>query len=77
MFDGDVYLPSASSAESCDTSYLSNKEKIEVASTVQPYEGEQRASSEYFTDNDGFSLAVFRSRSEQKSPVTEGFVRWV
>ena len=46
MFDSDVYLPSASCSESCDTSYSSNKEEMEVASTVQPYEGEPRASNE-------------------------------
>ena len=42
--DGDVYLLSASSTETCDTLYSSNKEEIEVASAVQPYEGELRAS---------------------------------
>ena len=42
--DGDVYLLSASSTETCDTLYSSNKEEIEVASAVQPYEGEPRAS---------------------------------
>ena len=40
MTDSDVYLPSASSSESCDTSYSSSREEMEVASTVQPYEGE-------------------------------------
>ena len=40
MSDSDVYLTSASSTESFDTSYLGNKEEMEVASTVQPYEGE-------------------------------------
>ena len=48
MTDNDVYLPSASSTESCDTSYSSSKEEMEVASTVQPYEGESRASNEDF-----------------------------
>ena len=52
MSDSDVYLPSASPTESCDTSYSSNKEEMEVASTVQPYEGEPRASNEDF-DEDG------------------------
>ena len=48
MTDSDVYLPSASSSESCDTSYSSSKEEMEVASTVQPYEGEPHASNEDF-----------------------------
>ena len=46
MSDNDVYLPSATSTESCDTSYWSSKEEMEVASTVQPFEGELRASNE-------------------------------
>ena len=33
MTDSDVYLPWASSTESCETSYLSSKEEMEVAST--------------------------------------------
>ena len=40
MSDSDVYLPSTSPTESFDTSYSSGKE-MEVASTIQPYEGEQ------------------------------------
>lgn len=36
----NVYLPSASSTESCDTSYSSSKEEMAVASTVKPYKGE-------------------------------------
>ena len=48
MTDSDVYLPSASSSESCDTSYSSSKEEMEVASTAQPYEGEPRAPNEDF-----------------------------
>ena len=48
MHDSDVYLPSASSTESCDTSYSSSREEMVVASTVQPYEGEPRASNENF-----------------------------
>ena len=51
MTDSDVYLPLASCAESCDTSYSSSKEEIEVASTVQPYEGEPRASNEDFDED--------------------------
>ena len=38
MSDSDVYLPSAGSTESFDTSYASSKEEMGVASTVQPYE---------------------------------------
>ena len=41
-----TYLHSANSTESCDTSYSSSKEKMEVAGTVQLYEGEPRASNE-------------------------------
>ena len=48
MTDSDVYLPSASSTDSCDTSYSSSKEEMEVASTVQHYEGEPRAPNEDF-----------------------------
>ena len=46
MSDSDVYQPSASSTKSWDTSYSSGREEMEVASTVQPYEGEPRASKE-------------------------------
>ena len=48
MSDSDVYLPSASSAESFDTSYSSSKE---VASPIQPYEGEPRTSNEDFDED--------------------------
>ena len=48
MSDGDVYLPSASSTESCDTSYSSSREEMVVACTVQPYERGPRASNEDF-----------------------------
>ena len=40
MCDSDVYLPSASSADSFDILYSSSKEEMEVWSTIQPYEGE-------------------------------------
>ena len=40
MSDSDVYLPTASSTKSFDTSYSSSKKEMEVASTIQPYEGE-------------------------------------
>ena len=45
MSDSDVYLPSASSTESFDS-----KEEMGVASTVQPYEGESRASNKDFDE---------------------------
>ena len=49
MFDSYVYLPSvASSTESCDTSHSSDKEEMDVATTVPPYEGQPRASNEDF-----------------------------
>ena len=51
MTDSDVYLSSASSSESCDTSYSSSREEMEVASTVQPYEGEPCASNEDFDED--------------------------
>ena len=51
MSDSDVYLPSASSTKSCDTSHSSNKEEMDVATTVQPYEGEPRASNEDFDED--------------------------
>ena len=35
MSDSDVYLPYGGFTKTCDTSYSSNKEKVEVASTVQ------------------------------------------
>ena len=38
MSDSDVYLPSASSTESFDTSYSTSKEEMEVARTIQPHE---------------------------------------
>ena len=51
MSDSDVYLPSASSTKSFDTSYASSKEEMEVVSTIQPYEGEPRASNEDFDEH--------------------------
>ena len=70
MFDSYVYLPSASSTESCDTSHSSDKEEMDVATTVPPYEGQPRASNEDFYEvwlKDGFSSALFKSRLEQKN----------
>ena len=72
----DVYLPSASSTESCDTSYSSSREEMVVSSTVQAYEGEPRASNEDFdeTDKDSFSPVMFRLRLEQNIPATKCLV---
>ena len=69
MSDSDEYLPSANSMESCDTSHSSSRGGMVIASTVQPYEGEPRASNEDSTKTYkvGFSPAVFRSRLGQKS----------
>ena len=50
MSDSDVYLPSASSTKSCDTSHSSSKEEIEVTRTVQLCEEEPRASNEDFDE---------------------------
>ena len=43
MSDSDVYISLARSTKSCDTSYLSSREEMEVESTIQPYEGEPRS----------------------------------
>ena len=51
MSDSNVYLPQVSFTASCDTSYLISKEEMEVASTVEPYEGEPRASYEDFDED--------------------------
>ena len=51
MSDSDVYLPPASSTEIYDTSYSSSKEEMEVASTVQPYEGESCVSNGDFDED--------------------------
>lgn len=42
MSASDDYLPTASSTNSSDTSYPSNREEMEVVSKVQPLEGELR-----------------------------------
>ena len=78
MSDGDVYSPSASSTKSFDTSYSSSKKEMEVARTLQPYEGRTvQTKISTHTDQDGFLCAVFRSRLEQKSPVTKCLVCFV
>ena len=48
MFDSNVYLPQISFTASCDTSYFISKEEMKVVRTVEPYEGEPRASNEDF-----------------------------
>ena len=58
------------------TSYSSSKEEMEVASTVQPFEEEPRASNKDFDkdlqrDKDVFSPVVLRSRLERKKIFTE------
>ena len=73
MSDSDVYLPSASSTESFDAAYPSNKEEMEVASTVQPYEGEPRASNEDFDEDwqRRFLACGVQVKIRTKTPVTE------
>ena len=56
------------------TSYSSSKEEIEVASTVQPFEEDPRASNKGFDkdshrDKDSFTPVVLRSRLEKKVPL--------
>ena len=76
MTDSDVYLPSASSTESCDTSYSSNKvEEMGIASTVQPYEGELRASNEDF-DKD-WQRRFLASGFQVKTGTKNSFYRMV
>lgn len=74
MSDSDDYLPTASSTNSSDTSYPSNREEMEVVSKVQPLEGELRQTQiSTKTDKDGLSPA----RLKQKTPVTEFLLRCV
>ena len=70
MTDSDVYLPSASSTESFVTSYSSSKEEMEVGRPTKENRVHQTKVSTK-TVKDGFSRAVFRSRLEQKAPITE------
>ena len=51
MTNNNVYLPSSSSTKSCDTSYSSGKEEMEVVSMIQPYEWEPQASNEDFNED--------------------------
>ena len=62
MSDSEVYLPSASSTVSCDTSYASSKEEMEVASTIQPNEGEPRASKRRFQKTLTRTVSRLRTR---------------
>lgn len=74
MSASDDYLPTASSTNSSDTSYPSNREEMEVVSKVQPLEGELRQTQiSTKTDKDGLSPA----RLKQKTPVTEFLLRCV
>ena len=75
MSDSDVYLSSASSTESCDTSYSSFNEEIDVATTVQPYEGESRASKDFDKDWQRRFLACdIQVKIEQKNLIIECLV---
>ena len=74
MSDNDVYLPSATSTESCDTSYWSSKQEMKVASTVQPFEGELRASNE---DLDEERQRRFLARGVQVKIRTKNFRHWM
>ena len=51
MTNNNVYFPSSSSTKSCDTSYSSSKEEMEVVSMIQPYEWEPQASNEDFNED--------------------------
>ena len=64
MSNSDVYLPSASFTMSCDTSYSSSEEEMEVASTAQPLHQTKISTK---TDEEVFSPVVFRSRFEKNS----------
>ena len=76
MSDSDVHRPSASSAESFDTSYSSSKKKWKLLVLFSPTKESHVHQTKIWTkaDKDGSSTAVFRSRLEQKSPVTECLV---
>ena len=79
MTDSDAHLPSAGSNESCDTSHSGSKEEMEVASTVQPYEGGPRASNEYFDEDwqRRFFACGFQIKTRTKTPFTEYLVFFV
>ena len=64
--DSDVYLPSASSTESCDTLYSSNSSALRRRTACIKRKFRRR-----LIKTIQFSPAVFRSRLEQKFPVTE------
>ena len=66
MSDSGVYLPSASSTESCDTLYSSNSSALRRRTACIKRKFRRR-----LIKTIQFSPAVFRSRLEQKFPVTE------
>ena len=59
MSDSDVYNPSTSFTENCDTLYSSSREEMEVASTIQPYEKVPRFQTKISTKTEN---TVFRLR---------------
>ena len=69
--DSDACLPSASFIESCDTSYSSSREEMEVASTFSPTKENRVHQTKISTktDKDGFSPAVLRSRLNKIFPL--------
>ena len=68
MSDSNAYLSSASSTESCDTSYSSSWEEMEVAITKEnPVVSHEDFGEDWQKRN--FSPAVFMFRLEQKMPV--------
>ena len=71
MSDSNVYLSSAKSTESYDTSYSSRREEMagyEYGSTLRRRTPLCWAKISTKIDKDGFLPAVFRSRLEQKIP---------
>lgn len=73
MFDSDVYPASASSIESCITSNLRCNEEIELASTVETYDGQPSESNEDF-DQDWprrFLVCSVHVKIVTKTPMTE------
>ena len=62
MSDSDVYLPSVSSTENCDTSHSSSKEEMEVRFSPSKENRVNQTKMSSKSDKDGFSPAVFRSK---------------
>ena len=67
MTNNNVYLPSSSSTKSCDTSYSSSKEEMEVESMIQPYEWEPQASNEDFDEDRRFLTCGFQVKTRTKN----------